>query len=69
MSGNGVLNINYSLSGTYGQVTIPAGAASATVTLTDVLAGLQGKTATMTLQSGTGYSVSSPSSASVTCYR
>ena len=65
MSGGAILNRNYSLSGTPGQVTIPAGANSATVTLTVLSIGSTGRTATMNLVSGSGYSLSSPTKASV----
>jgi hypothetical protein len=65
MSGSAILGKNYSLSGTLGQFTIPSGASSATVTLTQTIVGSLGKTATMTLQSGAGYSLSTPTSASV----
>ena len=65
MSGSAILGKNYSLSGTLGQFTIPSGASSATVTLTQTIVGSLGKTATMTLQSGAGYSLSTPTNASV----
>ncbi len=65
MGGGAILNKHYSLSGTPGQVTIPSGASSANVTLTVLSIGLTAKTATMTLQSGAGYSLSAPTSASV----
>jgi hypothetical protein len=65
MSGSAILGKNYSLSGNPGQVTIPNGASSATVTLSLISVGYAGKTATMILTSGSGYAVSSPSSASV----
>jgi predicted Zn-dependent protease len=65
MGGNAIEDRNYSLSGTAGQVTIPAGSSSATVTLSVESIGGGGKTATMILASGSGYMVSSPSSASV----
>jgi predicted Zn-dependent protease len=65
MGGNAILGANYSLSGNPGQVTIPNGASSATVTLSVRSVGYTGKTATMILTSGSGYTVSSPSSASV----
>jgi hypothetical protein len=65
MGGNAIEDRNYSLSGTPGQVTIPAGSSSATVTLSVESIGDGGKTATMVLTSGSGYTVSSPSSASV----
>ena len=69
MSGNAVLGSNYSLSGTPGQVTIQAGASSATVTLTELSAAKRAKTATMTLTSGSGYFVARPTSASVSLTR
>lgn len=65
LSGAATLGINYTLSGTPGQFTIPAGASSATVTLTIEKIGRTGKSATMTLNSGAGYSLSPPTSASV----
>lgn len=65
ISGAATLGTNYSLSGTPGQFTIPAGASSATVTLSIITIGRTGKTATMTLQSGSGYTLTSPTSASV----
>ena len=65
MSGSAILGKNYSLSGTPGQVTIPSGASSVSVTLTQLSVGTLGKTAKMTLQSGAGYSLSAPISASV----
>jgi len=65
VSGSAILGKNYSLSGTSGKITIPAGANSAQVTLTVLSVGSLGKTATMTLQSGAGYTLSAPTSASV----
>jgi hypothetical protein len=65
LSGNAISGRNYSLSGTPGKITIPAGANSAKVTLTVLSVGSLGKTATMTLQSGADYSLSAPTSASV----
>jgi hypothetical protein len=64
MKGKAHLGTNYPLSGTYGQVTIPAGATSASVTLralptSSTKTAKKGAKATMTLQSGTGYKVSS----------
>jgi PKD domain/Divergent InlB B-repeat domain/Fibronectin type III domain len=62
---------DYNLGGTFGQVTIPAGQSSATVTLTsnqDSDEGnepKQGETAIMTLAPGPSYSIGSPSSATV----
>ena len=65
MSGNATFGTNYSLSGTHGQVTIQAGASSASVTLTVLSIGRTGKTATMNLTSGTGYTLSGTTTASV----
>ena len=65
MSGNATLGTNYSLSGTPGKVTIQAGASLANVTLSVLSIGYTGKTATMNLTSGTGYTLSSATSASV----
>ncbi len=69
MGGTATMGSNYSLSGTPGQVTIQPGASSATVTLTEQTVGKRGKTATMTLQAGSGYSLSSAKSASVALSR
>jgi hypothetical protein len=73
MSGTaGTKGGDYALSGTKGQVTIPAGQSSATVTLTsfqDPDEGTEpqkGETAIMTLQGGTNYALGTPSSATVT---
>jgi hypothetical protein len=65
MSGKARLHRTYSLSGVPGQVTIPAGATSANVTLTVLRASKKMKTATMTLGSSSGYSLSASQSASV----
>jgi hypothetical protein len=65
MSSGAVLGSNYSLSGTPGHVTIQAGSNSATVTLTELSAARRPKTVTMTLNTGSGYLVSKPYSASV----
>ena len=65
MTGTAVLNKHYSLSGTPGQFTINSGTNSATVKLTALTVGLADKTATMNLQSGTGYTLSAPTTASV----
>lgn len=69
MSGNAVRGGNYRLSGSFGQVTIPAGVKSATVTLTPIAVGTLSKTATMTLATGPGYTLSVSKSASVTITR
>ena len=63
MSGNAVQGSNYSLSTS--QFTIPAGSNSASVTLDVLSAARKGKTATMNLQPGSGYTLSSPTTASV----
>jgi hypothetical protein len=57
MSGTAGQGPDYTLSGTPGQVTIPAGQSSATVTLTAITDHVtEGtETATMTLQPGVGY--------------
>jgi matrixin len=65
MSGTAIFGSNYSLSGTPGQVTIQAGASSATVTLTELSVGRRGKTATMTLNPGPDYTLSFPMTATV----
>jgi len=57
MTGNAVLDVNYSLSGTPGQATIAAGGTSTTVTLTVLAAPKKTKNATMVLDPGTGYQV------------
>ena len=69
MSGNAALGSNYSLSGTPGQFTIEAGASSATVTLDVLTIGRKSKTATMSLQFGSDYTLSGSTSASVSIRR
>ena len=69
MSGNAILGKHYTLSGIPGQVTIPAGANSANVTLTVLSATKRAKTATMNLNSNIGYTLSIPMSASVSISR
>ena len=66
--GNAVLGVHYNLSGTPLQVTIPAGAASATITLDAFSTGLKkgSETATLNLVPGSGYGLASPGSATVT---
>lgn len=67
MSGTAILGTDYTLTGTAGQVTIPAGQSSATVTLkarTDhVTEGTE--TAIMTLQPGSGYQLGNKNQATV----
>src|SRR6266404_576875 len=68
MSGSASLGTDYTLSGTPGKVTIPAGQSSASVTLTAAsgTGQKQKKTATMNLQSGAGYKLAKPKNATVT---
>jgi PKD repeat protein len=67
MSGTASLGSDYNLSGTAGTVTIAAGQSSATVTLSSLRDSVREnkETATMTLQSGTGYKVGKAKSATV----
>jgi hypothetical protein len=66
MSGNATQGVDYTLSGTPGQVTIPAGQSSATVTLHALNNPPDGsESAIMTLNPGAGYSLSSSHSATV----
>jgi predicted Zn-dependent protease len=65
MSGTAKFGLNYLLSGTRGQIIIPAGANSGSVTLTVLSGAKRAKTATMNLQLGSGYAVSGSSTASV----
>jgi hypothetical protein len=60
MSGSAVLNKHYSLSGSPGQITVPAGAASATVTVTVLMPVARTKQLSMTLNPGSGYNLGSP---------
>ena len=69
MSGTAYYGSNYSLSGTYAQVTIPAGSKSATVTLTELAAAKKTKTATMALNPGAGYILRRPTTATVSLMR
>jgi PKD repeat protein len=58
MSGTAGLGSDYTLSGTTGQVTIPAGQTSGSVKLNALTGrGTKNKTATMTLQPGSGYTL------------
>jgi PKD repeat protein len=67
MSGSASLGSDYTLNGTPGQVTIAAGQPSGSVTLNAVSGrGKKKKTATMTLQSGSGYKVGKANKATVT---
>jgi hypothetical protein len=69
LGGNAILGSNYSLSGTPGQITIPSGQNSGSVTLTVLSAAKKSKTATMYLQLGSGYTISGSSTASVSIRR
>lgn len=65
ISGTAALGTMYSLDGTPGRVTIQAGQSSGTVTLTALSAVKKVKTVTMILKTGSGYILSSPTSATV----
>ena len=69
MSGNAILGSTYSLDGTAGQITISAGTNSGSVTLTVLTAAKRAKTAIMNLQSGSGYTVSGFTRATVSIRR
>jgi hypothetical protein len=56
MSGTAILNVDYTLSGIFGQATIPAGAIKTEVEFHAI--GGAGKNATMILNDGPGYFVS-----------
>jgi len=73
-SGTASSTSDYTLSGTLGKVTIPAGQTSASFTLhalsdTDEATEPASETAIMTLQPGTGYALGTPSTATVTILR
>jgi hypothetical protein len=68
MSGKAVSGKQYVLSSS-GQVTIPAGASSASVMLTAKKGSKKAKTAVMNLDAGAGYKVASPTTASVTIFK
>jgi len=66
MSGTAQLGTDYTISPS-GSVTIPAGHASATITFNAKNPKKhQAKTATLTLQKGSGYKLGSPKNASIT---
>lgn len=69
MSGTASFGSNYTVDGTFGGVTIQAGASSATVNLTELSVGRRSKTVTMMLNSGFGYTLQRPTSASVSLSR
>jgi hypothetical protein len=56
MSGTAILNVDYTLSGTFGEATIAAGQTEAEVVLHAI--GGAGRDATMILSDGPGYFVS-----------
>ena len=67
MSGTASLGTDYTLSASPGQVTIPAGQSSGSVTLSASSSNVKKKkTATMNLQSGAGYKLGKPKNATVT---
>lgn len=70
MGGTAIQGIHYTLSGSPGQVTIPAGASSATVTLTALRTSFWSgsETAKMVLHPGTGYKLSSTYTATIKIY-
>jgi len=63
MSGTAIAGVDYSLSGTYGQIIVPAGKTSATVTITALKnkARKSNRIATMTIVNGPGYFTTSGS--------
>lgn len=67
MKGKAILGTHYTLSGNYGQVIIPAGASSATVTMTALTSSLpqRGQKTTMSIMSGPGYKASRSKKATV----
>jgi len=68
MSGKAIFGTDCTVSGTSGQITVPGGGSSATVTLTALTNNLMKKkaTATMQLNSGPGYKLSNSYKATVT---
>ena len=68
MGGTAVPGTHYSLDGSPAQLTIPAGVASANLVLSSVNSGANPgkKTATMTLQAGSGYKLSTSNKSTVT---
>jgi len=69
--GSAKLGSDYTLSGTPGQIDVPAGQSSASVSLHANVVGSSGKkqknkTASLLLQSGGGYKVGKPKKATVT---
>jgi hypothetical protein len=63
MAGRAIFGKHYTLSGTFGQVTLPAGASTATVTLTSIPNSIRrgNKAAILSLLAGNGYQLSSSS--------
>lgn len=68
MSGKAVYGRQYTLSGSFGQATLPAGSTTTTVTLNSIANSVRkgSKTATMMLIAGNDYQLGSPNRASVT---
>jgi hypothetical protein len=69
MGGSAVMGVNYTLSGSYGQVTIPPGSTTGQVVLTVLTPPTRNKKAKMILGAGPGYRLTRPKSASVTIVR
>jgi sugar lactone lactonase YvrE len=69
MSGTAKRGIDYRLSGVFGEVDIPAGASSTTVTLHARMRAISGAKATLTVLPGANYTLSSPRKATVTIVR
>jgi hypothetical protein len=69
MSGTARPGIDYGLSGVFGEVDIPAGASSTTVTLHARMRAKSGEKATLTVMPGENYTLSSPTKATVTIVR
>jgi len=71
MSGTAIFGKDYSLSGIFGKITIPAGKTTATVTITALKNPLRttNRTATMTIINGPGYFVTPPSNTATVIIR
>jgi len=71
MSGTAIFGKDYSLSGIFGKITIPAGQTSATVTITALrnITRTTDRTATMTIINGPGYFATAPSNTATVIIR
>ncbi|PYL18742.1 MAG: hypothetical protein DME30_02425 [Verrucomicrobia bacterium] len=71
MSGTAIFGKDYSLSGIFGKITIPAGQTTATVTITALknITRTTDRTATMTIINGPGYFVTPPSNTATVIIR